>query len=97
MIGSVPDKILDNNGLYMHLKVLNAEQASEIKNLKERLAIMEKDLGDTKIQCETYRCVTADSALYLTNSLLYVATLLIDSQVNITIAHAAQAQDVRWS
>ncbi|KAF8272291.1 hypothetical protein EI94DRAFT_1697456 [Lactarius quietus] len=53
MIGSILDKILDNNGLYMHLKVLNAEQATKLSSLRERLAIMEKELGDTKIQCET--------------------------------------------
>ena len=61
MIGSVPDKILDNNGLYMHLKVLNAEQATEINSLKVCLAVMEKELGGTKIKHETFRCITIDS------------------------------------
>ena len=91
MIGSVSDKILDNNGLYMRLKVLNAEQASEIIRLKEKLTTMEKELGNTRIECETFRCVTTDSAQYITDSLHDVAKLLIDLQVNTTTARAMQA------
>ena len=88
MIGSVPDKILDNNTLYMHLKVLNCEQATEINRLKEKLAIVEKELGNTKIECETFRCITTNSALYCTDALLYVAKLLINLQVDTTSTHA---------
>ena len=91
MIGSVSDKILDNNGLYMRLKVLNAEQASEIIRLKEKLTTMEKELGNTRIKCETFRCITTDSAQYITDSLHDVAKLLIDLQVNTTTTHAMQA------
>ena len=97
MIGSVPDKILDNNGLYMHLKVLNAEQATELQRLKEKLTTMEKELGDTKIECETLRCVTIDSVLYLTDALPVTAKLLISLQMNIGIAHLVRTQDVQWS
>ena len=91
MIGSVSDKILDNNGLYMCLKVLNAEQALEIIRLKEKLMTMEKELGNTRIECETFRCITTDSAQYITDSLHDVAKLLMDLQVNTTTAHAMQA------
>ena len=97
MIGSIPDKILDNNGLYMRLKVLNAEQATELKRLNEKLTTMEKELGDTKIECETLRCVTTDSVLYLTDALPVTAKLLISLQVNIGIAHLVQTQDIQWS
>jgi hypothetical protein len=61
MIGRVPDKILDNNGLYMHLKLVNAEQAMEITRLKERVGAIEKELEVTTIQCKTFRCITTDS------------------------------------
>ena len=97
MIGSVPDKLLDNNGLYMHLKILNTEQAMEINSLKARLAIVEKELSDTKIECETFRCVTIDYALYRTEDWLCIAKLLIDSQASIMTVHATRAQNVPWS
>jgi hypothetical protein len=63
MIGSVPDKILDNNGLYMRLKIVNAEKVSEITQLKDKLATVEKELEATTIRCESFRCVTFDSGL----------------------------------
>ena len=97
MIGSVPDKILDNNGLYMRLKVLNPKQATKLKRLNEKLTTMEKELGDTKIECETLRCVTTDSVLYLIDALPVTAKLLISLQVNIGIAHLVRTQDVQWS
>ena len=97
MIGSVPDKLLDNNGLYMRLKILNTEQATEINSLKAHLAIMEKELGDTRIECETFRCVTTDYTLYRTDDWVCVAKLLIDSLASITTMHAIRAQDVLWS
>lgn len=59
MIGSVPDKILDNNGLYMRLKLLNNEQSTEIASLKERIAVMEKELDKVTIRCDIYKYVSS--------------------------------------
>lgn len=61
MIGSVADKVLDNNGLYMRLKIVNAKKVSEIAQLKDKLAAVEKELEATTIRCESFRCVTPDS------------------------------------
>ena len=44
MIASVPDKILDNNGLYMLPKLINNEQSTEISALKKQLAALEKKM-----------------------------------------------------
>ena len=57
MIASVPDKILDNNGLYMRLKLINNEQSTEISALKKQLAAMEKEMEKVTFRCETYKCV----------------------------------------
>jgi hypothetical protein len=59
MIGSVPDKILDNNGLYMRLKLLNNEQSTEISSLRERIAVMEKELDKVTIRCNIYKYVSS--------------------------------------
>lgn len=59
MIGSVPDKILDNNGLYMRLKLLNNEQSTEISSLRERIAVMEKELDKVTIRCDIYKYVSS--------------------------------------
>jgi hypothetical protein len=72
MIGSVPDKILDNNGLYMRLKLVNAEQATDITRLNERILAIETELEAKTIQCKTLRCVTADSHHIYANKVLYL-------------------------
>jgi hypothetical protein len=60
MIGSASNKILNNNGLYMRLKLLNNEQAMEITQLKDRIVTIEKELEVTTVHCDSYKCVAAE-------------------------------------
>jgi hypothetical protein len=59
MIGSVPDNILNNNGLYMRLKVINKEQITEIANLKKQIVVLGKELDEVTVRCNTYRCFSS--------------------------------------
>ena len=55
MIASVPNEILDNNGLYIHLKLLNHEQSTEIFALKKQFATVEKEIK--RVMFQTYKCI----------------------------------------
>ena len=68
MITSAPDKILDNNGLYMRLKLINTEQCTEISKLQDKVAAIEKELEVTTLQCKNFRCVIVDSDISTTNT-----------------------------
>ena len=61
LIGSAPDNALDNNGLYMHLKLVNNEQITEIANLKEQIAVLRKELDEVSVRCNTYKYVSSQS------------------------------------
>ena len=61
MISTAPANILNHNGLYMRLTLINNEQSVEITNLKERIAVMEKDLEKATLCCDTYKCVYCHS------------------------------------
>lgn len=60
MIGSASDKLLDNNGLYMRLKLVNSEQTMEITRLKNRIAVLEKELDASTIRCDSFKCVAVN-------------------------------------
>lgn len=55
MISTAPDKILDNNALYMRLKLVKIEQSTEIDHLKQRIAVMEKEMKEAAFRCDTYK------------------------------------------